>query len=535
MSGPMTAFAGTGVLIRLILRRDRIALPLWIVLLALLPVGFGSSYAQLYPTVALRQAFADEVAGNAAEIAMLGRVLSPTLGGMIAWRWTMAGTILLGGAALLTVIRHTRTEEEAGRRELVGATAAGRFAPLTATLTVACVGCLLSGLLATVTLLGTGLPAAGSVALGLSAVAAGCLFAAAAAVAAQIAQRAGAARGLVAILLGVCYLLRIVGDSATSSGLGWLTWLSPMGWMRAVRPFAGEQWWVFALFVVAIALLLTAAYTLAARRDLGAGLLPAHSGPAVAAPGLRTPLALGWRLQRGALWGWTAGFAVLGAVFGYVAQTAASQMPTGGALVSMSVSPAQMGDGFFTLALLIFVEVVAVYAIQAALRLRSEEIELRAEPVLAAAVSRVQWAAGHIIWAALGPAAVLGAFGLAAGLTYGVAAGNVAYELPRVLGAALAYVPAVWVLTGIALALFGLAPRLTALSWAALAVCAVLDMAAELRQISASVASISPFADVPKVLLGQGSILWLVALVIIAAALAAAGLAGLQRREIGPT
>ena len=66
------------------------------------------------------------------------------------------------------------------------------------------------------------------------------------------------------------------------------------------------------------ALLTFAATRLAARRDLGAGILPPRPGPARGS--CATPLQLAWRLQRGALAGWAAGFAIVGAAFGSIAQ-----------------------------------------------------------------------------------------------------------------------------------------------------------------------------------------------------------------------
>jgi ABC-2 type transport system permease protein len=131
----MASFTGTTTLIRLILWRDRIVLLIWIVLLALLPIGFASSYRSLYPTEAMRQALANDTNASA-EVALLGRVTASSLGGLTAWRWSTAAAILLGAFGLLTVIQHTRLEEETGRRELVGATVVGRHAPLSAALIV---------------------------------------------------------------------------------------------------------------------------------------------------------------------------------------------------------------------------------------------------------------------------------------------------------------------------------------------------------------------------------------------------------------
>jgi ABC-2 type transport system permease protein len=530
----MNTLVGTGALIRLILRRDRIVLPVWIVLLALLPLGFATSYAQLYPTAALRQAFAHEIASSPAEVALLGPVFAPTIGGLTAWRWSTAAAILIGAASLLTVIRHTRTEEETGRRELLGATVVGRQAALSAALIMTFAADLVIAVLAAGGLMSLGLPTAGSIALALSAAAVGWIFAAAAGVAAQVTQSAGAARGIVGAILGLSYLLRVLGDGGERSGLSWLTWLSPLGWMRSIRPFAGERWWIFALFLGLVVVLTAAAYMLSWQRDLGAGLLPPRLGPAAASPVLRSPLALAWRLHRGGLLAWTAGFVVIGAVFGYVAQTAASQLPANPALMNLLGGKAGFSNGFFTLALLIFVEVVAAYAISATLRLRSEEMGMRAEPLLATSVSRVQWASSHLVFAALGSAVVLAAFGLTAGLTYGVSTGDVGGELPRVLAASLAYLPAVWVLAGITMALFGLLPRFaTFVSWAALAACILLDLGGELHQVSQPVLDISPFTHVPKVLLvSEVSVMPLVWLVAAAAMFAIAGLAGFRRRDL---
>lgn len=83
------------------------------------------------------------------------------------------------------------------------------------------------------------------------------------------------------------------------------------------------------------------------------------------------------------------------------------------------------------------------------------------------------------MFAALGPAIALATAGLAAGLAHGLRTGEVGLELPRVLAAALVQLPAAWALAGLALALFGLAPRVAAsASWSALATFLLLGEAA---------------------------------------------------------
>ena len=76
---------------------------------------------------------------------------------------------------------------------------------------------------------------------------AGLSFAAVAAVAAQVTQGAGAARGLGIAVLGGAYLLRAVGDAGGRRSTSPLSWLSPIGWAQQLRPYADERWWVLPL------------------------------------------------------------------------------------------------------------------------------------------------------------------------------------------------------------------------------------------------------------------------------------------------
>jgi ABC-2 type transport system permease protein len=386
--------------------------------------------------------------------------------------------------------------------------------------------------LAAAGLIALGIPLTGSVALGLSAAAIGWLFASMAALAAQLTSSAGAARGLVGWALGLLYLVRVIGDS----GVSWLSWCSPLGWMRYVNPFAGERWWVFGLFLIAILGFLAAAYRLSARRDVGAGFLPERSGPATAVASLRGPFALAWRLQRAMLLAWIAGFGLIGTVFGYVAKSGSDQLMASGGVKAYfehfgnGTGPS---DGFFTLALMILVELVAVYSLLAALRLRGEETAQRVDPLLAGPVQRLRWAISHIFFAFAGPVAILAVFGLTAGLTYGLSAGQLTSQLLRVLAGSLAYAPAMWVIAGIATAQFGLAPRWTALSWAAIVGMIFIDLGGEFQFLNQAIISISPLTHIPKVLLGQGNPIALIGLTAVALLFVSVGLAGFTNRDIG--
>ncbi len=495
-------------------------------------VATVATFKQLLPTAASLEAFVFETANVPVETALLGRIYALTIAGLTAWRWSVYSAVLVGLGSALFVVRHTRTQEEAGRFELLGSTVVGRQAALSASLIVTFGANLVIAALVAGGLIASGLPVVGSVALGLSLAAVGVTFAAVAGVAVQFTERAGTAKGIAGAIIGLCYLERAAGDVRED---GWLSWLSPIGWMQQIRPFAGERWWIFALFFVVVTVLTVTAFALSSWRDVGSGLLRPRVGPAAASSRLNSPASLVWRLHCRGLLAWAAGFAVLGAVIGDLAKTGSEQLAASPQLMNLLASlggASGVSDGFFTVSIMMVVQIAAVYAIMATLQMQSEETEGRVDQVLATAVSRLRWAVSYVLLAVVGSAVVLAAFSVPAGLTYGLSVGNVGYELPRVLAAVMAYLPAILVMAGIAMALYGLTPRLTFLSWGALLGIIVIELLGELLQIGQSIQDVSPFTHVPKVLVSEFSATSLILLIAVALVLMVTGIIGFQRRNI---
>jgi ABC-2 type transport system permease protein len=193
-----------------------------------------------------------------------------------------------------------------------------------------------------------------------------------------------------------------------------------------------------------------------------------------------------------------------------------------------------MTGAYLAAVMTIFGLAAAGYATSAVLRLRTEETAERAEPVLVTPTGRVSWAGSHLIVAVAGTAVVLAAAGLGAGLGYGLRAGDPGTQLPRLLGAALAQLPAALVVAAVAVALFGLLPQsCVGGGWAALALAAVLVELGPTFRLSRWVQDISPFSHLPRLPGGTvtaGPLIWLS---LAAVVLAIAGLAGLRRRDIG--
>jgi ABC-2 type transport system permease protein len=172
------------------------------------------------------------------------------------------------------------------------------------------------------------------------------------------------------------------------------------------------------------------------------------------------------------------------------------------------------------------------YAIATALRMSSEEAADRVAPVLATAVSRPHWMTGHLAFVVAGPVALLTAAGLVAGVLNGLQVRDFGAGFGAALGAMVVQVPATLVLGGLAVALFGWLPRLTALAWAALLLALLVGQLGPLLQLPQWLMDLSPYTHLP--LVPTQDIRWwpLIALTALAAVLIAAGIAGFRRRDL---
>jgi ABC-2 type transport system permease protein len=526
---------GTGTLLRLALRRDRIIATVWILLFVIMAASSSSASQDLYTTLGSRVRAANAVNDTPATLALYGRVFDPTsLGAVSLIKLGAMGAALVALVAIFTVVRHTRAEEEAGRLELLGAAVVGRYASLTAALLLATGTSLVLALLTGLSLIGTGLPAAGALAFGLSWAGAGIAFAAVGALAAQVTEGARTARGLAAAVLAAAYLLRAAGDATGADTSTWLSWLSPIGWAQQVRPFAGDRWWVL-IYLVAFAVLVAAgAYALVARRDHGAGLLAQKPGRATARPSLSSPLALAVRLQRGGVAGWLVGMAVGGLVMGSIASQVGDFLDTDQARDMIRKLGGERGivDAFLSAEMGILAVIVSAFGISSAMRLRSEETALRAEPILATRIGRVRWAGSHVVVALAGTTLLMVAVGVFGGFAHGAASGDMG-AMGRVVAAALVQLPSVWVLTGITVLVFGAAPGLMMAGWGALVVFLLLGQLGPLFELPRWAMDISPFTHTPKLPGAEFTATPLVWLTAVAAALITAGMVAFRRRDIG--
>ena len=530
-AGRSSTTAGTGALLRFALRRDRLRLPVWIAVGTFMVVLQSASSQRFYDSPEALAAYRASVGSNAATIALAGPPVGlDTVAGAVAFEISATVMLIAALMAMFTVTRHTRADEEAGRTELVRSARVGRHAPLLAAVLLASLASVLLAVAVGAGATASGLPAVGSFVLGASFGACGLVFTGLTAVAAQVTGHTRAVYGLVGGLFAVFFVLRAIGDI----GGNWVVWTTPIGWAQATHPYSDDTLLPLLLCLVASAGLTLTAFALLDRRDLGAGLTQPRSGRAGAPRTLGSPLGLAVRLQRGAFLAWTLGLALLGLVYGWLADSVQTLIADNEEALAIFGNPDvdELVEAYLATTFSITALLAAAYAVSAVLRARGEEAEQRAEPVLATATSRWAWLGSHVGVALAGSALAMAASGVTTGAVRVAQTGETA-AFGRLLGAALAYVPAVWVVAGIAVALFGLLPRLaTALSWTAVGLFVVVTMFAESFDWPAWVSDLSPISWVPRQPLEEWTAGPVLGLLAVAGVLLAAGFGGFRRRDL---
>ncbi|MFV8229173.1 ABC transporter permease [Mycolicibacterium fortuitum] len=447
---PSTAtspFTGIGTLLKLALRRDRVRLSVWLAVLTLMMVYAPNAIRLAYPGEEQRLARVNLLktpAGMMLGGPMFG-VNETDLGVMMANELTLTLTIATSILAILTVIRHTRAEEENGSAELVLSSVVGRYARTAAALTL--VGGLnaVLALTMTVAMASTGFAVVDTAAMCLGITGVATVFGAVAAVTAQIWRQARTASGAAMATLAVAALVRGAGDVIDNSGSA-LSWLSPIAWAQQMRPFVDLRWWPFGLLVILAAGLMALAAGLESRRQYDAGTIGA-TGEKPDARAITGPLRLHLALQRGQTIGWAVGLFAAGLVFGSMTKALLDAAKTNELIARLLSTTGN--DGIYTTMTQFLAAAASAYVVSAVLRVYADEQNGLGEPVLAGAVSRWRWLLGAVGSALAGAAFLMFCAGLGNGLGAGLTLGEPG-TIVRLTLAALAYLPALAVVAAIA-------------------------------------------------------------------------------------
>ncbi len=528
---------GIGSLVRFILRRDRVRIPVWLAALTLTTVGTATSFRDLYGADLNRQQVAETMSSPAA-LAMTGPshyLENYHFGSMMSHQMLGFTAIMVGLMSVLLVVRHTRAEEETGRAELVRANVVGRHAHLTAALTVAAATNVVLALLMTLGLGGLGMAGitwSGALLYGAAHAAAGMVFAGVAAVTVQITEHSRGASGLALAVIGVAYVLRAAGDVGDSV----LSWLSPIGWAQATWVFLENRWWPLLLALALTAALVVTAFALSIRRDVGAGLRQPRPGPAAASAALVRPIGFALRLHRGMMVGFGIAMFLLGSSYGSILGEAEDMLAGIEAFEDAlaEIGGTSVAESFASIVLVNTAIIASVYVVMASLRPRAEENAGRAEPVLATPLSRLGWLGSHLVVVMIGSTVMMVAAGLGLGLS-GASSMSDSGMVLTLLGAALAYLPALWVTAGVTIVLFGLVPRAATLAWIVPLYGFVVSYLGQNLQFPEWTNNLSPYGHIPRLPADDLSMTPLMLLTVLAAVLAVGGLLAFREREVNVT
>ena len=520
---------GTGPLVRVALRRDRVMVAIWLAVLVLVSYASAAATASLYPSEADRVKAADAINQSNAVVALYGPIVDPhSLGELAMAKMTVTYSVLVAVMVLFVVRRHTRGDEESGMSELLGGTAIGHQAQLGAAVAFGCAVSVLLGVLVAVANTIGGLSVVGSIAFGGLWAGTGLVAVGITALACQLSASARTCAGLAAAAFAVLFVLRAIGDTTSATAVGWL---SPFGWNTRLRAYSEPRWWVLLLYVLTAAALVQAARVVRDRRDLGAGVLAARPGPATGSPRLRDAFALSVRVHRPLLLWWTAAVAVYGLVFGALAPGLRNL--DSGQVHDMFRRIG--GQGAFEDLLIAAVAgvlglVVTCFGITVLGHSGSDEQDGRTEQVLATATSRSQVFVAATVTAVVGATWLL----LVAGASLAIGVGNdTGDSFGTLVSSSVVQAPAVWAVLGVAAVLLALRSRWAVLGWGALVLFATLGLIGELLGLPDWALQLSPYTHVAKV--PSETFTWGPALVLtaVAAVLLVGAWARFRTRDIG--
>jgi len=440
-------WTGTLHLLRLALRRDRVRLSVWIAILTMMMAYAPNTVKMAYSEEAQRLARVNLLKTPAGM--MLGGPMfggnETDLGVMMANELMLTLIIATSILAILTVIRHTRAEEENGAAELMLSSVVGRHARTYAALIL--IGGVNAILAVTMTLamtaLGFNIVDAAAMCLGVTGVA--MVFGAVAAVTAQLWRQARTATGAAMGALALAALVRGVGDVIDNSGSA-VSWFSPIAWAQQMRAFVDIRWWPFALLVALAVLLMAAATVLESRRQYDAGNIPSSGEHPNARP-IRGVLSLHLTLQRGQTIGWTVGMFLGGLAFGSMTKSLLDAAKENELLARVLAT--QGNDGVYTTMTQFLAAAATAYVVTAVMRVWGDEQSGLGEAVLAGAVSRWRWLSSAVAAALIGSTVLMFFAGLGNGLGAGITLGKPGTIVKLTL-AGLAFVPAMAVVAGIA-------------------------------------------------------------------------------------
>lgn len=509
-------------------RSNRRQLGSWALGMVALFAATAFSINNLYGTSAELRAYAEATTADTAIYAINGRPFGlDNVGGVVVYEFAFISMIAIPLMAVMLMTRMTRLEEQTGRMELVRAGVVERTAALraAAVLTTSSLVAVALGMVVILAVLGSSWP--GAVLYPLAMFLLGLTFAALAALGAQLVAHARGVRSLGVCVLVIAFAARGVGDVRESA---WV-WVSPLGWVEQTRAFGEARWWPILPLIALTLIGFTAAVHLAGRRDLGEGLFAQRRGSTRAHRVLLGNYGFAARQHRNAVVGWSILAALVGASFGSLGDAFDTVTRDNATLRDVLGAGSAASNAFVSFVVMVIALVCQGFAVSGVARAAEEESRGRLEAMLAGERSRPAWLTAHTAALAVGTSVIALAGGLGLGISNSISTGD-STQTWRLVGAALAYLPAAFVLLALAVAFYGFRPGRVWIAWVVFTVVSVVAVLGDTLQVPAWLQNVSPMTWTGRVPLEQANPTALVGALAAALVLSAVALGAFRTRDI---
>jgi len=467
----LTNFRWTSTAIgRFVARRTSRSAVVWAYIFGAYSASKTLGFAKAYPTPEARLKLTHSFGNNTGLSALLG--LPHHIETIAGWaNWNTLGVLTIIGSiwALLLATKYFRGEETAGRTELLlaGPTtprrgAANVLAGLSSAFAllyiITAVLFIIIGRLHTVDFTTTA-----ALFFALASVSGAAMFLAIGALTSQLMPTRSRASSVAAVIFGVCFLVRAMGDVTNQH---WLLDISPLGWIEKLQPLVGSQ--AIWLLPIAITIAVCGGLTvwLAGRRDLGDSIIADRDNARPHMALLNSPFPAALRLNRAISLSWLTGITLVSLFYGVLTKSAVQAFNQAGSL-KQNINKVEHAAHttstslFLGIVFFILMALVMAYVASAISRVREDEAEGYIDNFLVRPVSRQQWLwgrAGLIICVSLA-ACTLGSLAVWIGQSN---QGN-GVTLHTLFLAGLNMLAPAWFTLGVGLFALGVRPRLTSL------------------------------------------------------------------------
>lgn len=462
------SYKNATTLSRFIIKRDMIRLPIWIICTALFMVLLVPVFDNMLITTGTDRTVMVEMMKNPAMIAVVGPIYGEanyTLGAAYANYMLLFSVMIAGIMNIFLVNRHTRQDEELGRLEVVRSLPVGRLAsPLSVVIVAILANIILTILtfIGLIALKGEGMNAVGCLVYASSLGVVGMFFAVTTLLFCQLTGNNRTAMGMSFFFMLFLYVLRAVGDVGNET----LSLISPLGLILRTENFVNDKFWpIIVIKIITIILLFISLY-INSKRDLGSGVFAERAGRRHASSLLTGPLSLAIKLLKTSIIIWAFTIFILAAMYGSVFGDLEGYIESSDML--RAIFDQSKGISFteqFTVLLIAIMSLLgSIPIINFINRLSYEEKNGMMEHVLSKATSRNKQMASYLSIAIVTSVIyqIISAYGF---WVVGSAVMPNITPLKDFIIASLLYLPAIWVLIGLASLLIGIMPRLTSLTY----------------------------------------------------------------------